>query len=548
MKRKIKRRKIKKRNAQHNNKPDDALQSLLTVIKINRKLRVEIALKHFRVFAYLYFGLVLSRAQIRWAHKFIRSKRALVLAPRGHGKTELTKILVIWLICRDRDVRVLLTSKTHTLAKKNLGAVRFELTNNKKLIRDFGKFYSYGNVWEKMMVYVIRERNSKDPTVEAAGILSAITGSRFDYIILDDIIDDRSCINEEQRRKIRERVEGELIELLEPNGAMWAIGTRKHFGDIYGTIMKNPVWSSVVDKAIIREPNDYEVIELDKPEVVIIEDQEIEINVKVVIHGEDRGICLWKEHIPMEHLLALKYSIDSRLYNREYQNKIVADEYALIAKEQWLEDAKDYDLSYMYSGLDTALRGGYFVLAQGCDPAIVVDEKSAEARDTSYYVNFTLASDEKGNITVLGLDRFRGITPAQAEKRIKANYYKFSPDALAIESNSFGEFHISNLVERTDLKIVKHHTGTQKHDPYAGVPSLSKLFEHRKIKVPYKTADDKKKTDALLNEIYNFGMDEHTDQVMALWIANTLVNRLRLSKNRNEIFEGERPDLDRDAA
>jgi len=148
--------------------------------------------------------------------------------------------------------------------------------------------------------------------------------------------------------------------------------------------------------------------------------------------------------------------------------------------------------------------------------------------------------------TILNLFRQRGMTPAQVTAVIQKLYHQFEPDACAIEKNSFGEFHIQNLIEQTELKIVSHHTGKNKHDPFAGVPSLEMLFEHGKIKLPYKNTEDKVKTDCLINEFHSFGSGEHTDQVMAMWIAYRLMLRLLVSKRKTSaMMQGKRPTVKR---
>ena len=303
------------------------------------------------------------------------------------------------------------------------------------------------------------------------------------------------------------------------------------------------MWTCIKDKAIIREPEDYDVIELDEPKTILIDDDEIEVYVEVRINSQDRGECLWPERVSMEFLLALKYSISSVSFNREYQNKVVSDEFALF-KIEHLNQCRDRNLSYFEKEMAEEERANYFILGQGVDPAIVTDKKTAEHNDTSFMVNIIMSCDEKGNCTLLNICRERGLSPAQVASIIKKIYYQFEPDACAIEKNSFGEFHIANLIEQTELKIVSHHTGSNKSDPFAGVPSLETLFEHKKIKFPYKTSADKLKTDCLINELHSFGSGEHTDQVMAMWIAYRLILRLLVAQRRmNKLMTGERTRL-----
>lgn len=513
------------------------LQAIMVLVTYSGMTRKILALSSIKFFAWCYFGIVLSRAQERWAQKCLRSKKACILAPRGHGKTEMfSKILVIWLLCRNRDVRILLTSYTDRLAKKNLSTIKLELEINKKLVADFGMFYSRENTWDKHMIYVIRNKIMKDPTVEAIGLNGFITGGRFDVIILDDIVSIKTYQsgNAEMRAKVIEILESEIEPLLDKGGRIWAIGTRKHFGDIYAQFIKNMSWNVLKDKAIIREPAKYIVKELEEAKIIIIDDEEVEINYEIIIEGDDSGECLWPEYFSMEALLAIKHSIASQVWNREYQNEVMSDEYALF-KMKDLKACCDDNLSYINSSttFTESIAAKYGIIVQGVDPALVTDVRTAEAHDTSFFVDMTIGGDYRGNCELIYLDRARGLKPSQVEARITANCLKFTPFRKAIESNSFGSLHIANLVEKTDLPIVKHHTGGNKRDPYKGVPSLAIMFENRKIKLPYKTPEDRRTTDSLLEELHAFGSGEHTDQVMALWIVMTLYSRVIVLRRRS---------------
>lgn len=520
----------------------DALKLIAFSVKQTRK---QLAMASLMFFAWWYFGIFLSRAQQKWAKAFLTGKKVLILAPRGHGKTELAKIIIIWLICKNRNIRILIASQSDPQAVKLLRVVKAELEINAKLIKDFGAFYEYGNHWADTSIFVKRTHTKKDPTVEARGIGSSITGGRFDLIIFDDMIDIKSTREEKQRLKILSEFEETFIPLLEPTGSAWVIGTRKHYGDIYGALIKNPSWKYLHDKAIIREPEDYEIVELEEPKLVIIDDEEIEIIVEVIIHGDDHGECLWPEHMPMEFLLALRFSIKSIAFNREYQNEVISDEFALF-KLKHLEACRNDNVSYINHTITATERQEFVYLLQGCDPAIVTDKATAESHDSSFMVDITVGADGRGNCTLLNIFRQRGLTPAQVSGILKKLYYQFEPDALSIERNSFGEFHIANLIEETDLRIVKHHTGSNKRDPYKGVPSLAVAIENKKFTFPYKTAEDKITTDKLIEELHALGVGEHTDQIMALWFVYTLLTRMiAAGRNRKKIVESARPTVKR---
>ncbi len=474
-------------------------------------------------FAWYYFGIRLAIHQEIWVRFLLLSRRHLLLAPRGHGKSELlSKIIPLWLICRDRNERILIVAVAADNADKHAMTIRDELQYNERLIRDFGKFYDpkKSRVWQQRRFQVVRSRNLKDPTVQVIGMTSSITGGRFTRIIFDDIIDPDSVNTTQLMEKTRNEVIGTILPLLEPGGTVWAIGTRKHFGDIYGWMLDNPMWTATINRAILREP-EHEIVTLEHPQYREDGTEQWKI---VKFKDGDEGECLWPEHKPMAELLLERVEMGTPLFNREMQNIIVDDETALFPMA-YLKPCYDESISYHFDDIPPEVRSEFEVIAHGVDPSLVTDEKQAQKTDSDYMVQMAIGLTPTRERRLLALDRGRGLTPNQIEKRIATFYERVRPFRCAIEANSFGSIHAHNLIEGTGMKITRHNTGKNKHDPYEGVPHLSPLFENRKIILPYRTERDKAITDKLVGELHAFGTDPHDDQVMALWITEYLILR-----------------------
>lgn len=494
----------------------------IEAIKYYKEVRVALAKKSLRFFAWHYFDTILFSCQEGWAYKIKKTRRGLILAAAGHGKTELiSKLLPLWEIVKNRDIRILLTTRTDSLATKNLKVIQYELRFNRKLIEDFGLFYNNKNVWGNKQIYIIRPKNLKDPTVEAVGMHCSITGGRFDLEIFDDIIDADSVITESNRKRDKNYVNGTLIPRLEPDGKVWAIGTRKDYSDIYAHIMDNPVWTVIHDKAIIREPEDFEIVKRPEDDPVIMPDG-TESKFEVVIKGEDQGECCCPEKWTMKLLLLQRFTIGSVQFNREYQNKIVDDENALF-KLHWLEACKNKDISYYFDGLSDADRSEFVVIVQGVDTALVVDKKQAEADDTNFNVISTIGVKKNGDRQLLRLFRERGLSPKQIDTAIQREYGIVKPALTSIETNVF--YHVHDMIKDTGLVIIKHHTGTNKHDAFDGIPALSVMIENRKLILPAATLADRKITNTVIGEFHHFGQGDKDDIVLSIWIAMHALTR-----------------------
>lgn len=498
-----------------------AIALLLVAVTSARKILAEHSIIFF---AWYYLGIKLALHQEVWIQWFLRQRRACRIGPRDHGKSEtIARIAILWMIVRNRNIRILIGTKEGGLGVKLCLQVRGELESNQKLIADFGLFYDIHRcpLWRQDCFQVIRTSRDKDPTLETVGLYGSITGSRFDVIIFDDPIDLRNVSTPEQIQKIEAEIKTTFLSLLTPDGIAWAIGTRKHGMDIYKWMIDNPMWRVQVDKAIIREPADYEIVELTEP--IILEDG-TEQNWQVVIHGEDRGEVLWPDRWPIERLLLRRKELGSIVFAREYQGEVV-DEATALFRLSWLEQCKDETLSYVQGVIDEHFRAQYRVIMAGCDPSLVTDKKEAQRQDSSWMAQMAVGLQANGTRDLLMLDTDRGLSPREVENRMKGFYERVNPYRFLIERNAFGIIHIHNLIEGTDMKIIAHHTGANKNDPYEGVPHLSALFETGKFRLPYKTEQDKEITNRLIQQLHMFGSDIHDDQVMALWITESGILR-----------------------
>jgi len=512
------------------------LAVLLVPFAVGRKA---LARQSIMFFAWYYLNIKLTVHQCRWFRMMIKKDRFLTIAPRGHGKSELVSyILPFWLIVNNRNVRILILTLSKDLACKHVIRIKDQLeSRNTKVIRDYGDFYHIKRVamWRQDSFAVIRTIDVKDPTLEGAGIDSKITGSHFDYIICDDLIDD-DCINSATIMKgTEDKFKGTITPLIEDKdghiGKIWAIGTRKHFDDIYNWMLENPVYDHVVEPAIIRWPRDYTIQKLDSP--IELPDGNLQHFI-VTLSEEDPGKVLWPEKFTMERLLLIRYELGSIMFAREYQGEPQDDETALF-KHGWLEACRTKSKSYILGDLPESIRRDYQLIMTGADLSLVTDKRTAEKGDTDYMVQvalglrrFEVGSDYYDGYTrdLLAIDRDRGLSPSDKEGRVKTFYNRIQPYRAAIEDNAFATIHIHNLLKNDKLNILKHHTGkTNKNNSGEGIPHLSAIIENGHLRLPDATEYDKKLTQTLIDELHAYPFGKHDDQVLALWIAESAILR-----------------------
>ena len=474
-------------------------------------------------FAQYYLGYDYAKHQADWMDECERlqkeaktnnaKRKLLILACRDHGKSFLSIALTVRTLCLNRNAKILWISASAGQAEKRVRMVK-QFLESDKIVADWASddlppFKNADTKWISTQIYILRPDESVDPSVEATGAGGSITGGHVDMIIMDDLEDDRTVYSSSVREKTRDWIRGTVNPMLNRDGFMLVVGTRKHFDDIYNYMIKDPTFDLRHDPAIIEWPESYTFdMGLDAGGRDIIK--------SVNVTGPSR--VLWPEQRPIEYLLKEKQTVGSLLFAREYQNEVQSDDAAAF-KMEWLDMAKKLGTNYAFNELPSVER---LSVVQSWDLALITDAKKAEDQDGDYTVGTTWAKDENGTRYLINMVRARGLTPSQLKALIVSEYEKFKEfvNVVMIEKNAFGQLHLLNLQQTTDLPLRQHlTTAGAKSNPWTGVPAMSALFENGKVVLPYRDQESRLMVDTLVQELYGLGREKHDDTVMSLWIA-----------------------------
>ena len=179
----------------------------------------------------------------------------LWLWARGHFKTTIISIAhTIQLICIWPEIRILIAHNKLENAKGVLGQVKWHFTNNPKFRILFPELCPTANRDGKIEFgttenFTVPNRNiaASEPTVDTAGVDTTKTGRHYDYIKKDDIVYEKSVTNEEQLEATRmwDARSTFLFDNAE-TGFQDYVGTRYHWADIYESLLKSSIKSSVI--------------------------------------------------------------------------------------------------------------------------------------------------------------------------------------------------------------------------------------------------------------------------------------------------------------
>ena len=505
----------------------------------------------FEDFCRDYFGMKLFQHQMQWVdlihgreprglhvsqmYEKKSDRMFIVNTPPEHAKSMTLSInYVTWRIVQNPNVRIIVVSKTATMAKKFLSAVKDRLSKENrqfaKLKEDFAPLDGYDSanaVWRADMIYVnadLRTRGEKDPTVEALGLGQQIYGARADLIILDDTI---TLDNAHEFEKQIGWLQKEVLSRLGRTGKCLVIGTRLAAQDMYAELLK-PEWYS---RGV--SPWTY----LSQPAVLNFADGAPEdwttLWPRTNVMPDDMG-----DGVPEPGPDGLYPMWDGPAL-AEIRDRMSAENWARVYMQAQISDSMTFT-SAMMDGCTNQLRhpgpmdgakrghrpggmGGLYVIA-GLDPAPT---------------NFTAA-------VVIGVDRTTGrrylldvwtkltAQPRQVRELVQEWTIRYGVMEWRIEENGLNKYisqdeTLVRWCRGRGVGVFGHQTGTNKWDPQFGVATLANLFrgyetDTNMIELPARR--DHQGIQTLVTELISWyptpskAKMPKQDTVMALWFAD----------------------------
>lgn len=469
-----------------------------------------------------------------WLHPAMVYERGdedwiLANVPVEHAKTQSISInYATYRICLDPNVRIIVVSKSQTLAKKILLAIKERLTDPKfgKLAATYappGGFAADAKAWTTDMIYVGgREAGEKDPTVQALGIGGQVYGSRADLIIIDDAVDSTNCHDFTKQINYVQSMLG--TRLSDDGGLMLMLGTRVATQDMYSEIT-NPnlyedevsPWTKLVMPAVLEfaeDPEDWVTLwpRTNMPPASKRADK---------TPGPDGLFPKWDGPA----LVKRRRKVLPHVWARVYQQGSGSDGDAIFDYRAVRGCCNGARGAGLINGGMVGVReqgmGGLIVFA-GLDPATTGHTAAVvTALDPRNYRRYVLDVRNKPGLKP---DELRGLIYELTEK------YPISE--WVIERNGFQGFlsqdrDVNDFLRARGVTLRAHYTsGSVKHDPDFGVAAMSSLFHGYErgdnlieLPAPHSSEGVKALVEQLSMWIPKPPKNQRTDTVMALWFA-----------------------------
>jgi len=196
---------------------------------------IQEAADDFRIFLHLLWEprkMTPYRLQMLCAEHFYQngSKRKMLMAFRGFGKTELDAALALWYLYRDPNDTVIIYSAREQKAI-DIVAGALDLIRGTEFLKHLipNRDQLSGR---KRFTVGARTITDLQPSMIALGMGGMLTGNHANHIITDDLEIPQNSVTVEAREKILESAR-ELEDVLNPGGDITVIGTPQTEDSVY---------------------------------------------------------------------------------------------------------------------------------------------------------------------------------------------------------------------------------------------------------------------------------------------------------------------------
>ena len=144
---------------------------------------------HFKWFTEYYLGISMFDYQLEWFEHFMKNRWSILLAPRSHGKSLFMQCLLVYIICYDPTIRILIASDKEDLANQCSRGVQIFIEFIQERYPDDFPFLR-DKPWKLTEWYLRPKGGQKQrfPTMKTIAGRAGVTGRRFDILVFDDIL------------------------------------------------------------------------------------------------------------------------------------------------------------------------------------------------------------------------------------------------------------------------------------------------------------------------------------------------------------------------
>lgn len=434
-----------------------------------------------------------------WMDILDQHDRVLLWSHPEAGKTSAICIgRALWELGRDPNLRVVVLSDTYGQAEKITKAIKELIggdSDQAQLVRAVFPRLEPGPKWTDGQFTIRRTITTKSPSVQAVGVGGAITGSRIDLLIVDDILDHENTRTPSQRKELSRWFRRTVLNRMTRKGRVWMTSNAWHPNDLLHELEANPRYKG------FRFP---------------------------VLDAQ--GNSTWPERWPMARIEAVRVEVGSLEFARAFLCK-PTDENTERFDPAWLEQCKA-------AGNGLRLIRRLAEIPEGCAVFTGVDLGTSERKKSDLTVLFTILLHPTGKRQVLWIESGQWKGP-EIVRRIVDHWLRYQ--GIIIVEDVAAQRYILQFLEEEDHAIPVRPfktTASRKWSPAFGVESMAVEMERSEWLIPNSNGVVAAEVDQWLTDIQSFDPMGHTgDHLMASWFAREaarVYDRRRKKRNRRD--------------
>ncbi len=437
-------------------------------------------------------ALQMAPMHFAWHDLISRYDRLVIWSHVEAGKTFQCSIArVLWEIGNDPSIRILVLSNTHGQAAKIARAIAAYIESSNELHEVFPDLYPTDRKvesWQPLSgsLTVRRPTVSKDPTVSVSGVHGNILGARYDFVILDDILDPENTRTSEGRKALIDWLQATVHGRLTAKAKMMVVGTAFHPEDALH------YYAKAFSRGELRAFK-YPVL-------------------------DDYGHPRWPEQWPRDRIEKRRLELSPLEFSRQMMCTAHDDSSAYF-KREWIDVCKGRGMekTLCTQGLMHDIHG--YKTITGVDLAV---QQHASADLTCL---FTIIVHPDGTREVLNIESGRWAGPEIVE-RIADTHRRYR--SLIIIENNAAQTYLEQYTRARGIPVRGFTTGRNKAHPEFGIESLAGELAHGQWIIPC-AGGMHKEVQAWVDELLYYDPASHTgDRLMASWFAREGVRMSQL--------------------
>jgi hypothetical protein len=441
-----------------------------------------------------------------WVRLALTNPRQVINTPPDHAKTTIMSIwFVSWLLCTDRNTRVMLMSQTKDLVSTWGWSIHSVLTDE-EVVRRYGRFTSekMGDVvWQpgqgRLMV-LGRTMKGKpgDLSLYCRGMDQQIMGIRADWIICDDIVSPETYESPEKARKVMLKFNASIATRTNPEGHIIVIGQRVNPEDLYQDLSER-----IYETGPLTGENQWKV------------------DIQPMVVNWEKQLVLWPGRHSWEDVELHRGDAGSVLFECMYQQNPRPPE-ARMVQPEWIEACKDRD-RFLGQGVREKNK-------QSIVPAARVISVDPSPKNWNVLIVADVVRT-KGNwaCMLVDIERWKGGS-VEFERKVGAAVKRYRPDYLIVEESSFMSWIDESLFKENlpaFVTLIHHHTGVNKGSIELGADTVAVDYEMKRISIPWGDPETQKAFEILIKEALEWPNGRTFDSWMATWFIKWQSKRLR---------------------